>query len=338
MFAEDFVMSDRPTDATLYHARDELRATLANLFDPAAAKPRLVARLEHLSYQQLRDQLARAALRDSVTLAQVETALCPLDTPPWSDLAEALVREIALHLQGGRALAWCATCRAFRAAQPPLRILSISTCRSSEDDYSGYISQLTVARATEHAHRFINLISPRHASELTRLTMDIHLDSPHEWSKYDQPWSVHLSALQELEVMHGERGWTGGHFDPFAQRTCELIRSVAPSLRSLGISACTQFKPEQISTVLPYLGSLAHLALDLTPVNMLGGPSGAPADTLRLQALVRQHCVSLQTAYVLCHSRGTERHRRMMAEYAAEHGFEDEEEEEDVAAQMLPAP
>ena len=127
MFEEQFVLHDRPSRATLHHVRDELRTALSGKFDPVASKPRLVARLENLSYEQLLDQLARAAIRDSGTLARVEMELSTLDTPPWGELPEPLVREIALHLQGGRALAWCATCRAFRAAQPPLRSLFITT-------------------------------------------------------------------------------------------------------------------------------------------------------------------------------------------------------------------
>ena len=67
--------------------------------------------------------------------------------------------------------------------------------------------------------------------------------------------------------------------------------------------ACTQLKVEEVEhTIIPLLGGIGHLKLVLVPPNLfMGGPAGFPEDTDRMEALVRQVCISLEgPAFIRC--------------------------------------
>lgn len=118
----EFVLPDDVHTDTLQHLQRVLRAELRELYDPPNERPRLLARRSHLSFHQLAELVAFASLRDSTTLAQTEALLTSVDGMPWDSLPALVVSSIAVHLQGADGLAWCATCHAFRAAQPALRV------------------------------------------------------------------------------------------------------------------------------------------------------------------------------------------------------------------------
>ena len=68
---------------TLQHLQRVLRAELRELYDPPNERPRLLARLSHLSFHQLAELVASASLWDSTTLAQTEALLTSVDGMPW---------------------------------------------------------------------------------------------------------------------------------------------------------------------------------------------------------------------------------------------------------------
>ena len=327
MNQEFFVLPDAVELNTLRHTQRVLRSALRERYDPAVESPRLVARLSHLSFDQLAGLLASASLRDSSTRAQTEALLGSVDSMPWDTLPALAVSDIAVRLQGRDGLAWCAVCCSFRAAQPPLRVLVIGSSYDTWRFKGSLRDELAVTFMGEYeqnvngdAHRIIESMSPRHAAELTHLYAAPWLRSPDVPLRAYPERSIgaHLTALRVLNLTHPGRGWTGGFCAEFAAASCQLIQSTAPTLRTLGVWACTQFRTEDLLSVIPGLGGLARLSLDISGGNAMGGEFGRPEDTRRVKRLVRQVCTALEEpAYVKCHTRGTGRDEQGRRVYPA---------------------
>ena len=322
-----FVLPDAVEFNTLRRIQRVLRSALRERYDPAIESPRLVARLSHLSFDQLAGLLASASLRDSSTRAQTEALLGSVDSMPWDTLPALAVSDIAVRLQGRDGLAWCAVCCSFRAAQPPLRVLVIGSSYDTWRFKGSLRDELAVTFMGEYeqnvngdAHRIIESMSPRHAAELTHLYAAPWLRSPDVPLRAYPERSIgaHLTALRVLNLTHPGRGWTGGFCAEFAAASCQLIQSTAPTLRTLGVWACTQFRTEDLLSVIPGLGGLARLSLDISGGNAMGGEFGRPEDTRRVKRLVRQVCTALEEpAYVKCHTRGTGRDEQGRRVYPA---------------------
>jgi hypothetical protein len=224
------------------------------------------------------------------------------------------VALIAAKLQGRAVLAWCAACRAFRAVQPPLRVLTIDY--HDEDCSNGLIhpcmqSQLRIhVRKTDYnaemqCHRIIESISARHASEITHLYMNaIHPCPP------DRPLraldaiahGVQLTALRVLHIQQHGCGFTGdGPDSPHNTLSyCNqlLILSVAATLRTLSITAFHRFAMDDVVALLSDMGGQLHyLAIDLRDRTHSG-----PTATARVHQEARLRCRSLRVpAQIRCH-------------------------------------
>ena len=325
MNQEFFVLPDAVELNTLRHTQRVLRSALRERYDPAIESPRLVARLSHLSFDQLAELLASACLRDSTTRAQTEALLCSVDSMPWDTLPALVVSDIAVRLQGGDGLAWCAACHSFRTAQPALRVLVIGDSYDSGPFVASLRDEFTVTFEGDYerdggVHHIIESVSPRHAAELTHLYAAPWLRSPDVPLRLypERVIGAHLTALRVLNLTHPGEGYTGGFCAEFAAASCQLIQSVAPTLRTLDVQACTQFRTEDLLSVVPGLGGLARLSLDISGGNMMGGEFGDPEDTRRVKRLVRQVCTALEEpAYIKCHTRGTDRDEQGRLVYPA---------------------
>ena len=308
-----------------------LRSALRVLYDPPAENPRLVARISRLGGDQLVELLAAAALRDSSTLRQSEAALRTVDSPPWDALPGLVVSLVAVHLNGKDGLTWCAACRSFRLVQPPVRVLAVNEdtsyvlSRPADElppDARPYLTVVLKDKVGNgYAHRILESVSPRHAAEITHLFfspwLDIHVaeEGVPLLANPAHVIGAQFTAMQALYVTHPGRGYTGGRFAPFANATCQLIRSVVPTLRTLSVNAITQLTPDDLLGVIPMLGNLRRLRLHVRAPGMGGFPTGRPGDTHRLKARVKQVCTGLErSASIKCHTRGTLQYRRMMAE------------------------
>lgn len=319
MMHELFVLPSTVAPETLLHLLQVLRSALRTMYDPAVKTHRLEARLPRLNHHQLSELLIAAFSRDSTTRREVEALLTTVQ-PPWVTLPDRAVSNIAVHLQGRAGLAWCATCRWFRSVQPAMRVLAINT-RYNSCHYRGLPEQFAMLFESDArrggVHQIIESISPRHAAEIKHLFVAPWLRSPNvPLVLYpERTIGAHLTAVRELRVTHPGRGWTKGHVPAFAQATCQLIRSVAPTLRTLDVRSCTQLQPTEIMDVIPVLGGISSLCLHLVPPG-LDGPRGDPEDTLRLEACVEQVCTALEEpASIKCHRRGSRRyHERMYGE------------------------
>ena len=320
-----FMLPDAVDLGTVLHLQSVLRSALRELYEPAKEKPRLAARLSRLSYDQLADLMASACLRDSTTLSQAEALLSSVDAVPWDTLPALVVSAIAVCLQGGDGLAWCAACSSFRAAQPDLRVLVINnssarrrTLRRVVELPGEFAVTFESGARNGGVHRIIESMSPRHAAELTHLYAAPWLEDPDEplLLHPERVVGAHLTALRVLVLTHPGQGWTGGHCAEFAATSCQLIRSVAPTLHTLDVWACTQLNTDELLSVIPGLGGVACLSLDISRQNTLGGAYGDPEDTRRVKRLIRQVCTALEDpAYIKCHTRGNRRHRQAMAEF-----------------------
>ena len=285
------------------------------------ATARLVPRLAHASHAELVALLAAAAIRDKETLAAAEQVLTRHHSAcPWETLPDLAISTVASKLDGLAGLRWCAVCKAYRAAQPPVRILTIGSGslpkkfqeeHRAEDLENPGIGGIALSIKCDYdTHRRIESISPRHAAEITHLSFAAvdprngptgeplrdHLEQPH---------GAHLTALRFLRVLHPTAGNTlPDHRHTLASHVRELVLSVSSTLRDLRITAATRFTAEDMISLLPHVGPrLHHLHADLVPFCggfSLGGARGDPADTQRLRDAVQLHCTALRSEAELC--------------------------------------
>ena len=271
---------------------EQLKQTLALLraahrtqcFAPRPeATARLVPRLAHASHAELVALLAAAAIRDEETLAAAEQVLTRHHSAcPWETLPDLAISTVASKLDGLAGLRWCAVCKAYRAAQPPVRILAIGSGslpkkfqeeHRAEDLENPGIGGIALSIKCDYdTHRRIESISPRHAAKITHLSFAAvdprngptgeplrdHLEQPH---------GAHLTALRFLRVLHPTAGNTlPDHRHTLASHVRELALSVSSTLRDLRITAATRFTAEDMISLLPHVGPrLHHLHADLVP-------------------------------------------------------------------------
>jgi len=316
-----------PEDADvedLKQTRAVLRVALRTHYwaPPPESVARLAPRLYHASHDELVELVAAVAIRDREALAAAEQELARHpSTCAWSTLPDLAITTIATKLNGLAGLRWCTVCRAFRAVQPPVRILSIGgrlSARDLDDEYSvddledGGIGGIALEFADEYnTHRLIESISARHAAELTHLYIHV-VDTRGDMAQplrdhLDQPHGAHLTALRVLDVVHPAAGNTGVDCQPhtLANYASELVRSVSGTLRDLSICAPIRFTVDDLIALLPHVGpQLHHLRARLIPFSIFGVSrgSGDPAETQRLRDAVQLHCTSLRSeAQVCCH-------------------------------------
>ena len=277
-------------------------------------------RLAHASHAELVALLAAAAIRDKETLAAAEQVLTQHhSTCTWGALPDLAISTIASKLDGLAGLRWCTVCRAYRAAQPPVRILIIGSGRLKEEhrvedldnpDIGGIALSFKGAHDT---HRQIESISPRHAAEITHLSFAA-IDprnggtTPPLRDHLDQSHGAHLTALRFLRVLHPAAGNTDcrhpDHPHTLESYLRELVLSVSSTLHDLRITAVIRLTADVLISFLPHVGPrLHHLHADLVPwVTWPKMGAGDPVDTQRLRDAVQLHCTALRSeAEVRCH-------------------------------------
>ena len=235
-------------------------------------------------------------------------------------LPDILVSKIASDaiLNGVGGLALCATCKAFRAVQPPLRRLRIDYDfdygiygRKFADDATDY--ELEIALDLEEGYKLLESISPRHAAEIT------HLSVCHLWDGRDilnhpqRPYGTQFTALRVLYLEHPCGGWRGENADygePGTDQnntlracTTTLIRNTAATLHVLHLVMPVYFYTDDMITLIPYFGeSLQQLDVNLIPFN--GGiytqGRGFEEDTRRLQNAVQER-FPMVVGRIVCH-------------------------------------
>ena len=304
----DYVLPEAMPHATLLEIQQELRQSVRDAWaPPAEGKNRLATRLGHLSVEQLTKLLVRAALRDSAILRDAEQLLGRVDVAPWASLPDLVVSRIAFQLQGAAGLAWCGCCSSFRAAQPAVHELCISSAAPADEGRF----RVSFSRDCDgaQAHRIIESISARHAGELTHLTVGawhVRVEAP--LRVRDDAHGARLTALHTLDLRHTPAGWMSRGEDEadteLSSLALELIRNVAPSLRHLSVTARTKLHTDDMLEVLPAVGPTLHsLALDLVLHHSPGKAVGDPADTRRLQEAAQLHCSALRApARIVCHN------------------------------------
>ena len=286
-----------------------------------AARPeataRLVPRLAHASHAELVALLAAAAIRDKETLAAAEQVLTQHHSAcTWGALPDLAISTVASKLDGLAGLRWCTVCKAYRAAQPPVRILIIGSIHLKEEhrvedlENPGIGGIALSFKGAHDTHRRIESISPRHAAEITHLSfaavdprngptgepLRAHLDQSH---------GAHLTALRFLRVHHPAAGNTGpDHRHTLESHVRELVLSVSSTLRDLRITAVIRLTADDLISFLPHVGPrLHHLHADLVPwVTWPKIGAGDLVDTQRLRDAVQLHCTALRSeAEVRCH-------------------------------------
>ena len=316
----------------LRRAQELLRAAIRAKWDPPAHEGtvRLEALLPELPQQKCVELLAAAATRDAATRASVEKALrrSAPSMAPWTTLPDLIIHRIAMQLQGRDALLWCAACRTFRAAQPPVRTLNIGVRighpEPAEDERTAAEDGLVLdfPNHNDAAHRIIDSVSARHGAELRVLRIDaVHGSDTTDATDPTQfapkrlrgpGWEnrVHgakLTGLQKLYISHPAAGNTAPNLpgqETLAVCAKALLRSVAGTLRDLDVRCVIRLSYTDLIEVMPVVGpGLHHLKIHVVPWSPFSQEArGLPEHTEQLLAAVGQHCSALRSlAEVVAH-------------------------------------
>ena len=311
----EYVLSSEVPLHDLRRSCDVLRHALKTRWDPPApCGGRYSTRLAMLSHEQLVTLLATAATGDSATRASVDDAIlstCP-SSVTWAELPDVAVSRIAVMLEGRRGLLWCTVCRNFRAAQPPVRALTIGVSHEvgllpPAEEGDGLVIRFRNDGLL--AHKIIESVAARHASELRRLSFVTLVHSPDEPLRRhpERRHGAHLTGLRQLEIVHASAGYSGPYpregTNTLGRCAAELIGSVGGTLHELSVRATTKLRVHDLVPALPQLGpNLRKLHVDLipfTPFRAFG--SGKREDTEWLRAAARTHCPQLDAPVLVAH-------------------------------------
>lgn len=250
------------------------------------------------------------AKRNAITPAKVAGAPATA-TANWEELPKEVVTLIALAIPDDfrSALAWCSTCRSFRAAQPPIRSLQIGLSRAYPVSTRGLVvSFKTPATFMEESVFWIlERISPRHAAELNQ----IRISTGRPWNRTpilqhpDRSFEDKFTSLQEFYINYETRGSTEPAENEEGLCVAKLIKATAPTLTSLTIRCPTkQVDVTLLLLLLPYLSNLEHLWIYIVPFNpfMSTQGSGNPESTERALEAATRHCINLvEPPHIVCH-------------------------------------
>jgi len=217
-------------------------------------------------------------------------------------LADDVIGAVAICSASPTSLAWCATCKSFRQAQPPLRGLSIASYRAISTP-----GQLSILLKVDwHAHRTVDSIHPRYAADITHLEL-----STSRQEEPDLPLArleTHGAHLTSLRVLDIHQGGSGIHADEcMAPRPADCVNSLiknAKELRSLMLNLKINYEPVKLLEVLITTGPRLHyLHAELIPWSSFKHEAvGSPAETTVLQSCATKYCSALkQPAYVQAH-------------------------------------
>ena len=218
-------------------------------------------------------------------------------TPSGLSLTVDVIRLIACACTGVEALAWCAACALHHDNRPPLRRLIIddlkyfeealdsvpmraSICCSEHAAYVDLLSQAVFAddaddglrllvRPMDLVHDLVGRIGARHASEITHLSLRMHLGYEDRHRKWEGHAAL-LTRLRVLEIFNSDPGseidFGAGNFsESFGENSSRraarraLIESTRGSLQTLALIDTTGHLDVQLE-IMPLLRLVgAHL-------------------------------------------------------------------------------
>lgn len=248
----------------------------------------------------------------------------------WADLSAAAIRLVTIFA-GTSGIHFCATCKAFRDAQPPLRGLiidqevGVSDLTWRDDDKEKLKDEFCVSVKSDigsfkQPHKFIESLPDRYANEITHL----YIEAIHGYDEENRVLSTllngpveeygkNLISLCSLHLRHPpSTPYSSTERLPISLRDCalQLVRATKATLRDLFVQVRIRFDVNDAVTMFEEIGleKLHHLTLDLIPLpsRLFFIPQGNEADTIRLKQLAEEKCTSLQgNAAIVCHQTNT---------------------------------
>ena len=174
-----------------------------------------------------------------------QPAAAPSDV--LSALPPDVIHAIVLACDGVASLAWCGSCKHFRACQPPLRVLVVGRAgdadiRESHPELRHLMAVHVSAGEGARSHSCIDALPAALAAEVTHLFVaawrEASLDlAPERLSSY----GVKYSALRCLALAHLTRGSLEPLRPTPAACAKQLICATAATLRGLSIDAPNGF-------------------------------------------------------------------------------------------------
>lgn len=265
---------------------------------------------------------AAAASRAAAASAKVAGAPA---RPNWEELPKEVVTLIALAIPDDfrSALAWCSTCRSFRAAQPPICSLQIGLRehqrpngvhvpgRASPVSTRGLVVSFESPGMDKSVFWILERISPRHAAELNQIC--ISTGKPRSRTpilqRPQQSYEDKFTSLQEFYISYEAAGSTEPpvYEEGLLKGTrvvAQLIKATAPTLTSLTISCRTLEVDVALLLILfPHLSNLEHLWINIVPFKVFSSQGiGKPDHTKLALEAANKHCINLvQPPHIVCH-------------------------------------
>jgi len=222
----------------------------------------------------------------------------PPDTIDWSQLPETAIRLVAL-MAGKSGISFCASCHAFRAAQPPLRTLTIDPYRLGRRGEFGPKDEFCIVLGAARLSG-ANAVPEKYAKDTTHLFWNLN-----DYANNDdmQDYGKNLTSLHTLHIIKPPAPTANTLQDCFLQ----LVRATKETLRELSIHAGEDFKAAGAFVLLNEIGGekLHSLSLALVPFGLVppdNGTKGSEADTISLRRIALETCKNLcQPEAIKCH-------------------------------------
>lgn len=189
-----------------------------------------------------------------------------------SALPSDVIHAIVLACNDAASLAWCGSCKHFRACRPPLRVLVVGQAddvdiRESHPELRHLMAVHVSAAEGARSHSCIAALPAALASEVTHLFVaawrDTGIDlAPEHLSSYGAKYS----ALRCLALAHLTRGSVEPLRPTPAACAKQLICATAATLRGLSIDAPNGFEAgDAVDIICPLGARLHYLSLLLVP-------------------------------------------------------------------------
>ena len=237
----------------------------------------------------------------------------------WEELPATAVQRIALF-GGIWGLQFCAACKAYRAAQPPLRVLIVNRDdnkkfraeTSNKDDFCCIIKKHSTSKPTIRTHRLLESIHPRYAKEITNLYATAIHEYDHNTKRPEalltnslEAYGASFTALKALHIWHPYLHHHNCRPTDLDLHHCltQLIRATKPTLRNLGIGGgAKDFSSQKCTPLFNDIGlEKLHQLRIIIALHPLGS-SGQETETRRLQVLAKKCCPNLiEEAHIVCH-------------------------------------
>mmetsp|Transcript_27029 Transcript_27029/g.63934 ORF Transcript_27029/g.63934 Transcript_27029/m.63934 type:complete len:289 (-) Transcript_27029:38-904(-) len=176
-----------------------------------------------------------------------------------SALPSDVVHAIVLACDGVASLAWCGSCKHFRACRPPLRVLVVGRAgdadiRESHPELRHLMAVHVSAGDGARAHSCIDALPAALASEVTHLFVAAWRKASLDLAPERLPsYGLKYSALRCLALAHRTRGSLEPLRPTPAACAKQLICATAATLRALSIDAPNGFEAGDAVKLKPHL-------------------------------------------------------------------------------------